>query len=129
MATNYNPNIVRSGLVLYVDAANPRSYSPNVQSNSTDLYAWVVGSNGACTIARDLTTSKSPAKGIPVKMSVTGNDPYMATYNASQYSLATAASGQTWTASVWVKSSVATTGEIFIFGATAAGATLLDGVS
>jgi hypothetical protein len=27
MTINYNPSIVSSGLVFYVDAANPRSYS------------------------------------------------------------------------------------------------------
>jgi hypothetical protein len=87
----------------------------------TDLYGWFVGTNGGCTIARDTSTGLSPNGGIPLLMSITGNDPYMATYNAIQYNLGAAASGQTWTASMWVKSSVATTGEVFLFGDTNAG--------
>lgn len=86
-----------------------------------DLYGWFVGTNGACTIARDTSTGASPNGGIPLKMSITGNDPYMATYNAIQYNLGAAASGQTWIATVWVKSSVNTTAEIFLFGDTNAG--------
>lgn len=123
---------MRDGLVLYVDAANPKSYSPNVQPYSTDMYEWVksAGTNGAATLSRDYTTARSPANGIPVKMSITGNDPFMGTYNNSTYNLAPAASGQTWTVSVWAKSSVATDGQLFIFGATAAGTVFyLDGVS
>lgn len=129
MGVAYNPKIVTDGLVFCADAANPKSYSPNVLPNSLDLFAWFTGTNGNCTIARDTTTAPSPAGGIPLKMSITGNDPYMATYNAAQYNLAPASSGQTWTASVWVKASTNTTGEIFIFGDSAAGAqvfTLLD---
>lgn len=132
MATHYNTSIARTGLVLHVDAANPKSYSPNVQPYSTDMYEWVksAGTNGSATLARDYTTERSPANGIPVKMSITGNDPFMGTYNSSTYSLAPAASGQTWTVSVWAKSSVATDGAIFIFGATAAGTVFyLDGIS
>lgn len=130
MGVKYNTGIAKPNLVgLMLDATNPKSFSPNVFPNPIDPYAWFVGSNGSCTIARDTTTTKSPAGGIPLKMSITGNDPYMATYNGSQYHLAPAASGETWTVSVWVKASTATTGEIFIFGDTTAGAavfTLMD---
>ena len=129
MSVSSGPKLVTNGLVLCLDATNPKSYSNNVQPYSQDLFAWFVGTNGGCTISRDTSISPSPAGGIPLKMAITGNDPYMATYNAAQYSLAPASSGQTWTASVWVRSSVNTTGEIFIFGDSAAGGqvfTILD---
>lgn len=121
MGVAYNSKVVKDGLVFCVDAANPKSYSPNVLPNSRDLFAWFTGSNGSCTIARDTSIVPSPAGGIPLKMSITGNDPYMATYNAAQYHLAPASIGQTWTASVWVRASTNTTGEIFLFGDSAAG--------
>lgn len=132
MATVYNTSIVRDGLVLHVDAGNPKSYSANVQPYSTDMYEWVksAGTNSAATLTRDDSTQRSPANGIPVKMTITGNDPFMSTYNNSIYNLAPAASGQTWTVSVWAKSSVPTDGQLYIFGATAAGTVFyLDGVS
>jgi hypothetical protein len=121
MSVASGPKLVTNGLVLCLDATNPKSYSNNVQPYSQDLYGWFVGTNGASTISRDTTIAPSPAGGIPLKMAVTGSDPYMATYNAAQYNLAPAASGQTWVASVWVKASVATVGQIFLFGDSAAG--------
>jgi outer membrane receptor protein involved in Fe transport len=74
------------------------------------------GANAA-TLSRDTAVTDSPAGGVAMKMAVTGNDPYTATYNSTTFNIATAASGQTWTLSVYVKASVATTGELFIFGA------------
>jgi hypothetical protein len=121
MGTYYNPRIVTDGLVLDYDAANPKSYSNNVMPYSQDLLSWFSGTNGACTISRDTTIVPSPARGIPMKMQITGDDPYVATYNLAQYNLAPASIGQTWVVSVWVKASVNTTGEIFIFGDTNAG--------
>lgn len=129
MAVFSGPNVVENGLVFCVDAGNPKSYSPNVLPNSRDLFAWFTGTNGACNIARDTSIVPSPAGGIPLKMSITGNDPYMATYNAAQYNLAPASSGQTWTASVWARASTNTTGEIFLFADSVAGSqvfTILD---
>jgi hypothetical protein len=54
-------------------------------------------------------------------MAVSGNDPHTGSYNSSPYTISTAASGQTWTLSAYVKASVATTGELFIFGADSGG--------
>lgn len=121
MGIAYNTNIVRSGLVLHLDAANAKSWSQNVHPKPLDLYSWFVGTTGGCNISRDTSTATSPAGGVPLRMDVTGNDPYMAAHNGASYHLAPAANGQTWTVSVWVKGSVATTGEIFIFGDSAAG--------
>jgi hypothetical protein len=121
MGISYNSSIAKDGLLLHLDAANPKSWSQNVHPAPVDMYSWFVGSAGACTISRDTTTSPSPAGGIPLRMDVTANDPYLATYNYASSSLAPAAPGETWTVSVWVKGSVATSGEIFIFGDSATG--------
>lgn len=106
MATSYNSKIVTDGLVLCLDAANPKSYSPNVHPNPTDIYSWVntsVGNN--CTLSRDTITS--PVGSTPLKMVQTGNDTHTPTYNAAAWRLAPAVLGQTWTVSVWVKASSA----------------------
>jgi hypothetical protein len=121
MAVAYNTSIVTSGLALSMDPGNPKSYSPNVHPKPLDMVSWFTGTTGACIISRDSATAASPAGGIPLRMDVTGTDPYMAAYNSASYHLATAAPGETWTVSVWVKGSVATTAEIFIFGDSAAG--------
>jgi hypothetical protein len=118
--------VVQSGLVLQMDANSGISYSPNQFAYSKDIGAWMVqyGANAA-TLSRDPTVTDSPAGGVAMKMAVSGNDPYTATYNSTTFNIATAASGQTWTLSVYVKASVATSGELFVFGATSAG-TIID---
>lgn len=116
MGVNYNTQIVTDGLVLCLDAANPKSLSQNVHPNPTDIYSWLnwpVGNN--CTLSRD--TIASPVGNTPLKMVVTGNDPFGLSYNSSVWNLAPAASGQTWTVSAWVKASAATTAQLFIFEA------------
>lgn len=121
MSVYSGPNTTKDGLVLALDAANPKSFSVNVHPQPLDMFAWFNGTSGSCTIERDFGTSKSPAGGIPLKMAVTGNDPYMAAYNSVGYHLAPAAAGQTWTVSVWIKASTNTSAELFIFGDSAAG--------
>jgi hypothetical protein len=120
MGIAYNTNIVRNGLVLYLDAANPKSYSPNTFSKSLDIFG-LTSSVQSATLSRDTATSLSPAGGIPMKMAVTGNDPHIGSYNSAPFNVAAAAAGQAWTLSVWVKASTATTGALFIFGAPASG--------
>lgn len=90
----------------------------NVVPYPLDIFAWAsgAGTNG-CTISRDAATSLSPAGGIPIKMTVTGADPHMGTYNSVPWNLAPAAVGQTWRASVYAKASIPTSAAIFIFGA------------
>jgi hypothetical protein len=119
---NNGPQIVRTGLVLDLDASHIRSYSPNVMPNPTDIFAWC-GSAGAnaATLSRDTSMTRQYGS-IPMKMAVTGNDPYTNTINygpgaSSTWNLAPAANGQTWTISVYVKASVATTGELFLMPA------------
>lgn len=122
MSVTANPSVATSGLVLALDTSNPRSYSPNTFPTPVDTFGYF-GSSGTnnCTISRDTSISPSPANGIPLKMAVTGNDPYIATYASTAWSFAAAASGQTWTVSVWMRASSATTAGFFIFGAASSG--------
>jgi hypothetical protein len=114
--------VVQSNLVLQMDATSGISFSPNQFGYSKDIGSWMVqyGANAA-TLSRDTAVTDSPAGGVAMKMAVTGNDPYTATYNSTTFNIATAAAGQTWTLSVYVKASVATTGELFIFAVDSTG--------
>lgn len=122
---NNGPQIVRSGLVLNLDASYMRSYSPNVAPYPTDLFAWCGSALAvSCTLARDATITRQYGS-IPLKMTVTGNDSNFQSYNSSIWNLAPALNGQTWTISVYAKANVASTfGQIFIFPANASGNTL-----
>jgi hypothetical protein len=116
----YGPKIVTDGLVLALDAADLNSYSPNVYPNPTDLLAWAyMGSGNQCTLSRDTTITRQYGS-VPMKMTVTGNDPYTS-HNTFNQNLASALSGQTWTVSIYAKASVNTTGQIFIYGADVTG--------
>ena len=114
---NNGPQIIRNGLVLDLDASYMRSYSPNVHPKPIDIFDWCQNAGvNACSVSRDVSMSRQYGS-IPLKMVVSGNDPYVSSYGAPTWNLATAANGQTWTVSVYVKATVATTGELFIFGA------------
>ena len=115
-AVNNGPQIIKNGLVFNVDAAYMRSYSPNVYPNPTDLLGWqYMLAGNSCTLSRDTTISRQYGS-IPMKMTVTGSDSYTG-HNNAIYNLSSAVSGQTWTLSVYVKASVSTFCELFIFGA------------
>ena len=104
----YGPKIVTDGLILDLDAADINSYSPNVLPNPTDIFAWCgAASANNCTLSRDTTITRQYGS-IPLKMVISGNDPYIASYNSPTWNLSAAATGQTWTVSVYVKASVAT---------------------
>ena len=118
---NNGPQIVRSGLILDLDAGYMRSYSPNVVPYPTDLFAWCgAAATNSCTLSRDTTMTRQYGS-TPMKMTVTGTDPYADTINSTIWSLAPAVIGQTWTMSVYAKASVSTTGELLIFGADSSG--------
>jgi len=114
--------VVQSGLVLQMDAASGISFSPNQFAYSKDIGSWMVqyGANAA-TLSRDTAVTDSPAGGVAMKMAVTGNDPHTGAYNSAAYNIAAASPGQTWTLSVYVKASVATTAQLFIFGVNVTG--------
>ena len=105
---NNGPQIVRSGLVLDLDASYMRSYSPNVLPNPTDIFAWCGAAYANNSILSRDTTITRQYGSIPLKMVISGTDPYIASYNSPTWNLSAAATGQTWTVSVYVKASVAT---------------------
>ena len=117
---NNGPQIVRNGLVLDLDAGYMRSYSPNVHPNPTNIFAWSGTGNNNCTLSGDISVSRQYGS-IPLKMVMTGTDPYTETYNVSTWNLAPAANGQTWTLSFYAKASETVTGNCFIFGANSSG--------
>ena len=119
-AVNNGPQIVRSGLVLDLDASYMRSYSPNVMPNPTNIFAWSGTGNNNCTLSGDTTITRQYGS-IPLKMVMTGTDPYVGSYNSSIWNLAPAASGQTWTLSFYAKGSETLTGNCYIFGANSGG--------
>lgn len=119
-AVNNGPQIITTGLVLDLDASYMRSYSPNVIPNPTDLFAWTGTAQNACTLSRDTSITRQYGS-IPLKMAITGNDPYIGTYNSLSWNLAPAANGQTWTLSFYAKASESITGNCYIFGANSNG--------
>ena len=121
MAFNYSPKIVKDGLILCLDAGNPKSFSPNAFPYPLDIYAYTGPNANQATITRDYTIDASPAGGVPLKMAVTGADPYTVSYNSLTYSFATATSGQTWNVSGWIKASANTTANFYVFGANSSG--------
>ena len=122
MSIQYNSSIVTDGLMFCIDPANKKSYSRNCHPMPTDIYGWtsVYGAYHA-DVYRD-NSVVSPVGNTPLKLVNNGNDSYLQTYSASRWNLAPAVAGQTWTVSVYAKASVATTGQIFIFGANSSGA-------
>jgi hypothetical protein len=119
-AVNSGPVIAKSGLVLDLDASYMRSYSPNVHPNPTNIFAWSGTGNNNCTLSGDSSITRQYGS-IPLKMVMTGTDPYTGTYNVSTWNLAPAANGQTWTLSFYAKGSETLTGNCFIFGANSSG--------
>jgi dipeptidyl aminopeptidase/acylaminoacyl peptidase len=125
MGCSAGPNIVEDGLVVALDTGNTKSYQQNEIPEPTDMYGWyttIKGDSNAnqCTITRDTTTS-SPVGNEPLKMVVTGTDPYLLSYNSSPWNLAPAFQGETWVVSVYVKASTNTSIQLFIFGGNSSG--------
>jgi hypothetical protein len=118
---NNGPQIVKSGLVLDLDASYMRSYSPNVLPNPIDPYAWAVNGGGfQMTLSRDTTMTRQYGS-IPLKIVTSGTSAYTNTYNALAWNLAPAANGQTWTFSFWTKGSSNYSASAMIFEANSSG--------
>jgi hypothetical protein len=114
------PNSVTSGLVLELDAANRKSYSSNYHPAPLDIYSWVGPAGGyQQTLSRD--TIQSPVGNTPLKIVTSGTSSYSGSYNSLAYNIASAASGQTWTVSFYVKASVSTTISMLIFESNSSG--------
>jgi hypothetical protein len=88
--------------------------------NPTNIFAWSGTGNNNCTLSGDTTITRQYSS-IPLKMVMTGTDPYVGSYNSSIWNLAPAASGQTWTLSFYAKGSETLTGNCYIFGANSSG--------
>ena len=124
---NNGPQIVRSGLILDLDASYMRSYSPNVYPNPIDPYAWAVnGGAFQMTLSRDATMTRQYGS-IPLKIVTSGTSAYTNTYNALAWNLAPAANGQTWTFSFWTKGSSNYSASALIFEANSSGTYLTYG--
>ena len=124
---NNGPQIVRSGLVLDLDASYMRSYSPNVFPNPIDPYAWAVnGGAYQMTLSRDATMTRQYGS-IPLKIVTSGTSAYTNTYNALAWNLAPAANGQTWTFSFWTKGNSNYVASAMIFEANSSGTYLTYG--
>ena len=97
------------------------SANPDVLAQTgTAGIGWTSGIR--CDLSRDTSVTDSPVGGVPLKMYCSGTtDPYTLTYNNTQWNIADAKQGDTWTFSVYAKADQATTGELFIFEANAAG--------
>lgn len=68
-------------------------------------------------MSRDETITSSPTRGTPLKMEVSGLDPYTETYRNKKWNIAKASVGEKWTFSIYAKADSKTTGELFIFEA------------
>ena len=124
---NNGPQIVRTGLILDLDAGYMRSYSPNVFPNPIDPYAWAVnGGAFQMTLSRDATMTRQYGS-IPLKIVTSGTSAYTNTYNALAWNLAPAANGQTWTFSFWTKGSSNYSASALIFEANSSGTYLTYG--
>jgi hypothetical protein len=89
----------------------------NLVADPLDMNASFFTDGARCTLSRDTTTAKSPLGGVPLKMVTTGSaDPFIRSYNESQYNIDTAANGETWEVRVFSKASTSTDIAIFIFG-------------
>jgi hypothetical protein len=128
MALQHSPSVVTSGIVVNLDAANPKSFSPNTHPYPLAVGPWAVpGGSYQGTTSSDTTVSKSPAGGIPLKFVTSGVSAYIGTYNSSTWNITPAVSGQTWTVSFWVKGSGAFQGSMLIFEANSSGTYLTYG--
>lgn len=111
------PTATTNGLKLFLDPSDGACFSRNKISFGTDIYSFTstFGVNNGSQL-RD--TIASPAGSTPLKMTVTGADPHIGSYNQLSANTAVAInSGETWTISFYVKGSINTSGEVFLFGA------------
>ena len=102
MAILYNPSIVRNGMVLYMDASNPKSYTytENLSPYSEQIDLWYNSSN---VIFANTATTTSPAGNVTAERIVV--DPAGYTYQQVQ-----AIGSSTYTLSFWVKSASGASG-------------------
>jgi hypothetical protein len=93
--------------------------------NPRDIFAWAgPATDYGATVTRDTSVTDSPLGGVPLKMTVTGADPHIGSYNATAggpWNLASASAGETWEVRVLAKASAPTSIQLFLFGTDGAG--------
>ena len=111
------PTATSTGLKLFIDPSDSTCFSRNKISFGTDIYSFTSFA-GVNSGSQSRDTIASPVGSTPLKMTVTGSDPHLGTYNSGLSSNTVAVNqGETWTLSFYVKGSINTSGEVFIFGA------------
>jgi hypothetical protein len=125
-------DVIKNGAQVHLDAYNQKSLSKNYYPNPTDLYAYHAGvygvSGGGPHVITGLNNGTwgraslaSPVGNTPIYANISGGDPHWSTYAAAVYNITPILAGETWTVSCWMKSTINTTAQIFIFGAAANG--------
>jgi hypothetical protein len=122
------PTATTTGLKLFIDPSDGACFSRNKISFGKDIFSFTspFGVNNGSQ-SRDTITS--PVGSTPLKMTVTGADPHIGSYNGGSPTNTGIAinSGETWTISFYVKGSINTSGEVFIFGADVNGVAFNNG--
>lgn len=93
-------------------------YSQNIFPSPTNIFNWcsTAGTNN-CTFLADTSIAGAVSGSVPLKMTVTGSDPHIGTYNSRQWTLDVAEIGDTFTVSCYVRGSLGGyTGQLYIFG-------------
>jgi hypothetical protein len=121
------PTATTTGLKLFIDPSDGACFSRNKISFGKDIFSFTSPfsvNNGSQS--RDTITS--PVGSTPLKMTVTGGDPHIRSYNGPTTNTGIAInSGETWTISFYVKGSITTSGEVFLFGADVDGVAFNNG--
>ena len=135
MSIGAGPKVTKDGIIYSLDPAHKTHVSANAHPSPTDIFSFygsTVGNN--CTLLKD--SNLSPVGNTPIRLTTNGNnDPHFNTHGGSggntAYNTGAASSGQTWTASIYVKGSrnygSTEKCEILLFGADSQGKTYIDG--
>jgi hypothetical protein len=106
----------------YQNLNRTRSLENVTKNVALDIGAWqVAGGGNACTLTRDLTVTDSPFGGVPLKMAITGGDPYTLGWTSATWKITAATNGETWELRVLAKASVVGNLELFLFGSPSTG--------
>jgi len=100
MSTNYNPQIVTSGLILALDTANPKSYSyaENLVSNSNTFSGFSISN-----INRTLNSNTAPNGTLSAVQMVEDTNTTQHSFNFADYSIKANSMFLPYTASIYAK--------------------------
>ena len=136
MSVSAGPKVTTDGIIYSLDPGNKVHVSANVHPYPNDIFTFYGSSTGNnCTLLKD--SNLSPVGSTPIRLTTNGNsDPHFNTHGGSGgntgWNLAdSASSGETWTASIYVRGSrnygSTEKCEILLFGADSTGKTYVDG--